>query len=65
MVMGADFDGDQENIFRTFGDRLNSTIARSMNPKYTLFINKNNGRLNRALMPTKDEAIGFYEFNNL
>ena len=65
IVMGADFDGDQENIFRTFGDRLNSTIARSMNPKYTLFINKNNGRLNRALMPTKDEAIGFYEFNNL
>lgn len=63
--MGADFDGDQENIFRTFGDRLNSTIARTMNPKRILFINKTNNRLNRALMPTKDEAIGFYEFNNL
>jgi len=63
--MGADFDGDQENIFRVFGDSLNATIARQMNPRYTLFIDKKNNQLNRALMPTKDEAIGFYTFNNI
>ena len=65
IVMGADFDGDQENIFRVFGDSLNATIARQMNPRYTLFIDKKNNQLNRALMPTKDEAIGFYTFNNI
>lgn len=65
IVMNADFDGDQENIFRTFGEHLNSKIARAMNPKYTLFIDKKNGQLNKALMPTKDEAIGFWIFNNI
>lgn len=65
IVMGADFDGDQENIFRVFGDMLNNKIARQMNPRYTLFIDKKNNQLNRALMPTKDEAIGFWTFNNI
>lgn len=65
IIMGADFDGDQENIFRVFGESMTRKIVRSMNPKYTQYIDKKNGRLNRALMPTKDEAIGFYEFNNL
>lgn len=65
ILMGADFDGDQENIFRVFGDSIQSKVVRAMNPKYTQYIDKKNGRLNRALMPTKDEAIGFYEFNNL
>lgn len=65
IVMNADFDGDQENIYRTFGETLNNKIARSMNPKYTLFIDKKNGGLNKALMPTKDEAIGFWIFNNI
>lgn len=65
IIMGADFDGDQENIFRVFGDNINGKITRAMDPKYTQFIDKKNGRLNRALMPTKDEAIGFYMFNNM
>lgn len=64
-VMNADFDGDQENIYRVFGDYLNNIVERQMNPKLILFIDKRNGRLNRSLMPTKDEAIGWYTWNNL
>ena len=64
IVMAADFDGDQENMFRTFGT-VSEVTNRQMNPKYILFIDKRNGRLNRSLMPTKDEAIGFYVFNNI
>lgn len=63
-TMGADFDGDQVNIFRIIGMDLSSRFVKNMDPTLNLFINRIDGRLNTALTPAKDEAMGFYVFNN-
>ena len=63
-TMGADFDGDQLNVFRIIGASLGKKFERNMDPKYNLYISKTNGRVNAAMMPTKNETVGFYQFNN-
>ncbi len=63
--MGADFDGDQLNIFRIEGGELGNKFEMNMNPKYNLYISKTNGRVNPAMMPTKNETVGFFQFNNI
>jgi hypothetical protein len=64
-TMGADFDGDQLNVFRIIGAQLGTRFEINMNPKYNLYISKTNGRVNGAMMPTKNETVGFFQFNNL
>lgn len=64
-TMGADFDGDQLNVFRIPGLNLGKKFEMNMNPKYNLFISKTNGRVNAAMMPTKNETAGFFQFNNV
>ena len=64
-TMGADFDGDQLNIFRIIGMDLSSRFVKNMDPTLNLFINRIDGRLNTAMTPAKDEAMGFYVFNNI
>lgn len=63
-TMAADFDGDQLNVFRIQGANLGSKFELNMNPKYNLYISKTNGRVNPAMMPTKNETVGFFQFNN-
>lgn len=63
-VMAADFDGDQLNIFRVIGKELNHWIARTMDPRYNLYIDRINGRVNRDMLPLKDEVVGFWYFNS-
>lgn len=64
-TMCADFDGDQVNIFRVISESLSKKFRQTMDPKTNLFINRINGRFNRSLAPAKDEAMGFYVFNNI
>lgn len=64
-TMGADFDGDQVNIFRIIGMDMTSKFTKNMDPTTNLFINRIDGRLNTAMMPAKDEAMGFFVFNNI
>lgn len=64
-TMGADFDGDQVNIFRVIGEVLNDKFNENMDPVRNLYISRINGRLNRGMTPAKDEAIGFFVFNNV
>ena len=63
-VLAADFDGDQLNVFRVIGKDLSRRIAKTMNPRYNLYIDRVNGRVNKDLMPLKDEVVGFWLFNN-
>ena len=63
-VMAADFDGDQLNIFRIIGKDLNRRFARTMDPRYNLYIDRINGRVNRDMLPLKDEVVGFWYFNS-
>ena len=39
-------------------------MAKTMNPKYNLYIDRVNGLVNKDLMPLKDEVVGFWMFNN-
>lgn len=61
--MGADFDGDVLNIFRIFGDYFAKTFSKCLNPRYNLYINRMNGRVNKNTIPFKDEIVAFTYFN--
>ena len=63
--MGADFDGDQLNVFRIIGMDLSKRMAKCLNPRYNLYIDRINGRINKAAMPQKDEVVGFWAFCNV
>lgn len=63
-VLAADFDGDQLNVFRIIGQDLARRISKTMNPRYNLYIDRINGRVNKDLMPLRDEVVGFWLFNN-
>ena len=63
-VMAADFDGDQLNIFRVIGKDLNRRFSRTMDPRYNLYIDRINGRVNHDMLPLKDEVVGFWYFNS-
>ena len=62
-TMAADFDGDQLNMFRVIGKDLNKRFARTMDPRYNLYIDRINGRVNEDMLPLKDEVVGFWFFN--
>lgn len=61
-TMAADFDGDQENIFRIIGVDLGKRFTKNMNPRYNMYIDHIDGKINRDFSPMKDEAIGLYLF---
>ncbi len=63
-TMAADFDGDQINIYRVIGLDMNKRIARELDPRYNLYIDRINGRVNRDMMPMKDEVVGFWFLNS-
>ena len=63
-VMAADFDGDQLNVYRIIGRDLGKKMMKTLNPRYNLYINRINGRVNKDMMPLKDEVAGFWLFNN-
>lgn len=64
-TMGADFDGDMINVFRVIGKDFAKRFGKNMNPRYNLYVDRVNGRINRDMMISKDEATGFYLFNNI
>jgi len=65
MNITADFDGDSLNIFRVIGLDLGKKFAKCMDPMYNIFVSRLNGKVNRESMPMKDEAVGFWGYNNL
>lgn len=63
--LNADFDGDVLNIFRIIGEYFSKEFSKCLNPRYNLYINRLNGKINMECVPFKDEAAAFYQFNNL
>lgn len=53
--MNADFDGDQLNIFRIHTKYFCKKFRNAMAPSKTLAINKIDGKVNKDIMPSKDE----------
>lgn len=63
--MNADFDGDVLNLFRIIGEYFSKEFSKCLNPRYNLYINRIDGRINMETVPFKDEAAAFYQFNNV
>lgn len=61
----ADIDGDVENVFRIFSERLIKKFGKTLNPRYNIYVDRINGRLNSKAMIMKDEAVCFYMFGNI
>lgn len=64
-TMNADFDGDQINVFRIIGLDMGKRFARNLDPRYNLYISRMDGRVNRGMLPMKDETSVFWAFNNV
>ena len=61
--MNADFDGDLLNVFRIIGMDFQKRFEKNMNPRYNLFVSRMNGKVNKEVMPVKDELTAFWAFN--
>lgn len=59
------FDGDILNVVSLKSDDLAKAFNRTFNPKFNLFISRNNGLFNNEMNLFKDQLIGLYEFNNI
>lgn len=63
--LNADFDGDVLNVFRIIGEYFAKEFSKSLNPRYNMYINRVDGKINMECVPFKDESAAFYQFNNL
>ena len=63
--MNGDIDGDVLDVYRVIGEYFSKEFAKTLNPRYNLYINRVNGRINMETVPFKDEAAAFYQFNNI
>lgn len=62
-ALNADFDGDVLNIISLKTKKLVKGFA-AFNPRYNMFISRNDGLFNNDFNLLKDQLIGLYEFNN-
>ena len=64
-VLNADFDGDILNIISLKVKSLEKAYDKIFNPKYNMYISRNDGLFNNDFNLYKDQLIGLYEFNNI
>ena len=62
--MNADFDGDVLNIITLKLDSLIDQFYSSLNPRYNMFIDRNDGTYSTKTGLLKDQLIGLYAFAN-
>ena len=58
-------DGDQVNLFRIIGLDMIKRFGRNMHPRYNHYISRMDGRVNRKMLPMKDEIASFWALNNV
>lgn len=64
-AQNADIDGDVENVFRIFSEHTIKKFSKTMNPRYNIYIDRINGKLDPKSMLIRDEAVCFYMFGNM
>jgi len=64
-VLNADFDGDILNIVSLKIKKLEKAYNKVFNPKFNMYISRNDGLFNNDFNLYKDQLIGLYEFNNI
>ena len=61
-TLNADFDGDQINIFRIFGEYIGGKFEANMLPSANLYVDRINGHLNKDMCNSKDEVALYVDF---
>lgn len=64
-ILNADFDGDQINLFRVFGLDLGKRFSKALDPVKNMYVSRMDGRINRKMLPVKDETAAFWALNNI
>ena len=64
-VMNADFDGDTLNVISLKTKKLAKAFNKIFNPRFNLFISRNDGMFNNDTNLIKDQLIALYQFNNI
>ena len=64
-IRGYVFDGDVLNVVSLKSKELAKAYNKIFNPKYNLFISRNDGKFNSDMNLFKDQLIGLYQFNNI
>ena len=59
------FDGDVLNVVSLKTQDVSKAFNKIFNPKYSMFISRNDGNFNSEMNLFKDQLIGLYEFNNI
>lgn len=59
------FDGDILNIVSLKTKKLEEAYDKIFNPKFNMYISRNDGCFNNDFNLFKDQLIGLYEFNNI
>ena len=57
-------DGDMMNIFRIIGVDMQKRFAKTLNPRYNLFVSRMDGKVNKEMIPVKDQLVAFFQFCN-
>ena len=58
-------DGDVINVFRIIGMDFQKRFEKNLNPRFNLFVSRMDGKVNKEVLPVKDELIAFHMFNNM
>ena len=59
------FDGDILNIISLKTKALEKAYSKIFNPRFNMFVSRNDGMFNSDMSLFKDEIIGLWEFNNI
>ena len=51
--------------FRVIGEDMGKRFGKNLNPRYNIFISRMDGRVNKDVLPVKDENVAFWAFNVL
>jgi hypothetical protein len=63
--LAADFDGDVLNVFHIINDAFFARAYEVFNPRNAMYISRNNGMLNNAVMVQRDTLINANTLNDL
>lgn len=52
------------NVFRIIGIDMQKRFGKNLNPRYNLFISRMDGKVNKEMLPVKDQLVAFFQFCN-
>lgn len=64
-LLCADFDGDVLNVYAIINEAFYRRANKVINPRKSMYISNNDGKLNKDVIPTRDTLINSNTMINL